>query len=414
MTLDRKQRLALVRQSRAATQRLAALVRKDDCSLEAVEALLDQGAIVEEATTEIPDKRASYNKITRHAIEFVLERDQHDVVRALWLAGGLDRTHRQQWLDRALQARANQSLKALIEAGAARELPKSEQGQVLRRAAATGNTQALGWLLESGLDPNCQIRDNHGMGDSFETALHRAANAQCVRLLLDHGADITAPDNRGFPPLYMILSMAEMRSRDRSASSQEKSHAQAQALLGAAIELVSNGCELETTIDNGYRWSVIDKLNDIQIDCAELLDALKPHIDPKMLVQRIKSPQLALTLLGMVPDIDPATLMNHYAWSTLHVDKPEVAQAVEALLVQGVPLPNIREIDERNASSWLEFGIPVSADDVAWLLDQTDENGEQLHDDLDEADFAQSNQKALARVARHANAPKTCAGRSRM
>lgn len=414
MTLDRKQRLTLIRQSRAATQRLAALVRKDDCSLEGVEALLDLGAIVEEATTEIPDKRMPQHKKTRQAIEFVLERDQHEVVRALWLAGGLNHPHGHDWLDQAVHAGANQSLKALVEAGAAQQLPENEQARVIRSAAATGNAQALGWLLEAGLDPSRQVRDNYGMGEGFETALHRAANAQCVRRLLDFGANLNAPDNRGFPPLHMILSMAAMKSRERSAARMDEYHAQARAYLEAATELVTSGCELEATIDNGYRWGVIDQLNEIQIDCSNLLDVLKDRIDPQMIARRVKSPQLALSLLETIPGIDPSNLMNSYAWAHLHIERPEVVVAVESLLLRGVPLPTIQEVDERYVANWLAFGIPVSAEDAQWLFNQIDENGEQLHDDVDEVSIAESNKKALERVAQHANAPSMAAGRPRM
>ena len=192
MSLTRDQKLTLIRQSRKATKALAALVRNDDCNLEAVETLLEQGAIVEEAYTKEPDKRGGYHIHKIPAIVPILSRNQQDVAGALWKAGSVDRKYRQDWMERAIRAGANACLETFIALGGTHKLPEATQADLLQAAAATGNEQALSWLLKAGLDPNARTHDEHSMGTSKETPLHRARTAQCAQLLLDAGLDPNA------------------------------------------------------------------------------------------------------------------------------------------------------------------------------------------------------------------------------
>ena len=409
MSLTRDQKLTLIRQSRKATKALAALVRNDDCNLEAVETLLEQGAIVEEAYTKEPDKRGGYHIHKIPAIVPILSRNQQDVAGALWKAGSVDRKYRQDWMERAIRAGANACLETFIALGGTHKLPEATQADLLQAAAATGNEQALSWLLKAGLDPNARTHDEHSMGTSKETPLHRARTAQCAQLLLDAGADPNIANERGLPALYMLLSMAGSESRDRSRD-MEQSHNKARELMAAAATIIRAGGKLEAKMDNGYTWRVVEGLNEIKIDCTELVAAVAPRLEASDIENKVKTLHLARALLKAVPGLRGETLMSRHAWDTISIKDPIEVDAMEALMEQGVPPPRIYQIDEHRRGEWLAFGIPVSQEDLDKIRDDLDEDGVEISNRPDPDLVAQSNARALARVAArsgaHGNAPR--------
>ena len=404
MSLTRDQTLALIRQSRKATKALASLVQTTDCSLEAIETLLEQGAIVEEAYTEEPDKRGGYHIHKIPAIVPILARDQQDVAGALWKAGGVDRKYRQDWMEQSIRAGANGCLETFIALGGASKLPEATQADLLQAAAATGNEQALSWLLDAGLDPNARTHDQHNMGTSKETPLHRARTVKCAQLLLDAGANPNAPNERGLPALYMLLSMAGMESRDRSRD-MDQSHSKAREFMAAAATIIRAGGNLEAKMDNGYTWRVVEGLNEIKIDCAELVAAVAPRLETGDIEGKVKTLHLARALLDTIPGLQGDNLMSHHAWSTISIKDPMEAQTMEALMERGVPPPRIHQLDEHRRGEWLAFGIPVSQEDLDKIQEDLDEDGNEISDRPEPDLVAQSNARALARVAARNGAP---------
>jgi ankyrin repeat protein len=88
----------------------------------------------------------------------------------------------------------------LVEQGAALNLANGEGVTTLMCACASGHTDLVKAMMESGRDAGLEARDGHGW-TALITAAHRAG-AELVRVLLQAGADPTAKDKMGRDALY--------------------------------------------------------------------------------------------------------------------------------------------------------------------------------------------------------------------
>jgi hypothetical protein len=96
-------------------------------------------------------------------------------------------------LRHAINSRETTRVKMLLDAGA-----KIEHPQVLECIAANREPGWVKMLLEAGANPNL------GSEREGETPLHLAVHSwdlETVKLLLEHGADVTLKDNKGITPI---------------------------------------------------------------------------------------------------------------------------------------------------------------------------------------------------------------------
>jgi hypothetical protein len=117
-------------------------------------------------------------------------------------------------LDRLIAAcarndRANVTSIVRREPSLARELV-AEGGRLLAQFAGTGNSDGVDRLLELGVDVGALYKEGDGYWDIApdSTALHVAAwraRHATVKLLLERGAAVDAPDGRGRTPLALAV-----------------------------------------------------------------------------------------------------------------------------------------------------------------------------------------------------------------
>jgi len=364
----RKTLLDIVKNSRVATEKMATLEKNGQLTIEKAERLLDQGAIIAEATFT-PKKQTNQKVGTpfiKTIIESILERDDAGMISCLWTAGDIDTNARQQWLWKAIIKDADKSLGSMISMGALDALSNEQKAELLWLSAASEKSDSLRHLLQAGLDPNLR----HIQADN-QTALFRSKTLENTKLLVEAGGDPNAMDGNGHNPLQDILIIAEFESkRSRRPERQEKASKTMEELLLVARYLIEQGAAITSTRKNGTKWNILENLNRMSADCTIVLEVIRDRINPKKLKNRIRSPALALSLLKLMPDLDPTTLMNSSGWHHINIKEPETQETVEILFSMGVVPPKLQHLapgGSEKTKHWLEFGIPVTQEDIEKL-----------------------------------------------
>ena len=199
----------------------------------------------------------------------------------------------------AQKSKDSKTLLILMGAGADPNARASQGGTALHRAAFW-RTRALEItaLLEGGSDPNLRYHGLNGV-----TALHLAAekgNVDGVSILLDHGADSSALDDRGRTPLGTAA---------RTFGGRWGRHGYHAKAIMVARELLDNGSNASELEDHG--WKALHTAALLSKDRSGIVDLIGQGHDPD-----VKTPS---------------------GWTALHIAAlvNERAGVIEALLEAG-------------------------------------------------------------------------------
>lgn len=395
MSKTRSEILEAVSKSRQASRKLAKILQEANCCVKQVQLLLDQGALVEEATVKVQERGTTRTSNTS-AVEWVMDHDRGDILLLLYRAGSLQKGLTKNWMSLAISKQAKNCVGALIEAGEVRKR-KKEHGDWIAQATGLGSWEIVEKLLAAGVDPNARFiqneKENKVLLDT--RALHWARSGRCVEVLLDAGADIDARNQHGCPPLHVVLDTLSF-----SGVNERK-----ESLTQAAVALIERGAALLLPPDgNGWDWDILGPMNRMRVECTQVLEALARREDFHVgrWKGKVRSIPLLKALLEVFPEEDNASWAGKDFWRGVDVASQRARNDVVELLEAGVAPPKIQHVFD-DVTAWLEIGVPVEPGD----LEMAEENYyESLDGDyydwqrIDPAQVAQSNAKALKRLAR--------------
>ena len=411
MRLRRKEVLDIIKRSRQASKKLARILPDPQCCAREVEELLEQGALIEKASTHIKEKNS--NRATEvEAITPVLINDRGDILAMMYRAGSLEKGLTQDWMREAIFHRSTLCVEALIEAGEIKKR-RNEHGMWLMCAAQKGAGDILRKLIDAGVDPNARFiqKDVGSLGDFTSCALHWASSGRAVEELLAAGADIDARNQHGYPPLHTILERVDSLSASGIDVEKRKGFIQAACLLierGAALELPQD--------EKGHDWDVFGRMNRMRNDCGEIVHALIKREDfhPVQWAGRVRSLALLESLIDNVPEVDVGLWAKKGVWEGVWIGNEKARSQVLKLINSGVEPPKIEDVIE-DMDAWLRLGIPVTQSDIEQAMERfyNKYDPEEDHVEWVEPDpelVSKSNAIALARVAQGKIEARQCQG----
>lgn len=411
MSSRRKEILDTIKRSRQASKKLARILPDPQCCAREVEELLEQGALIEKASSYIKEKNS--NRATKvAAISPVLINDRGDILAMMYKAGSLEKDLTQDWMGEAISHRANLCVKSLIEAGEVKRR-KSEHGMWLMCAAQKGVGDILRKLIDAGVDPNARFiqKDVGSLGDFTSCALHWASSGRAVEELLAAGVDIDARNQHGYPPLHTILERVDSLSTSGIDVEKRKGFIQVACLLierGAALELPQD--------ERGHDWDLFGPMNRMRNDCGEIVQALMKREDfhPIQWAGRVRSLPLLESLIDNVPEVDVGLWAKTGLWEGVWIGNEKARSNVLKLIKSGVEPPKIKDVIEE-MDAWLRLGIPVTQSDIEQAMERFYNKYDPEEDYVEWVDpdpelVSKSNATALARVAQEKIEAGQCPG----
>lgn len=221
----------------------------------------------------------------------------------------------------------------------------------LHDAADRCDLEAMKQLIQKGAEVNATIRSNESDSPDWgNTPLHYAARGghkAAIELLLEHGADINAKNDRGATPLYRAIASAAIVDYlvKRGATVDAKDNLGRTPLHWAASEGFAESCEVllaagadvnlkdrysESPLTRAVRWrhaNVVQLLVTNHGDVNSLADF---NTTPLHFAAATENAELIKLLLDSGANINA---QDAFGWAPLHVAAQDGSEAVTAMLI---------------------------------------------------------------------------------